>query len=72
MEGLHYHVLHYLHFFLYIISVIKPMRMRRPGHVARMTVKQNLYKVSPPDTEGNGSLGGQRLKGKNNIKNDLQ
>jgi hypothetical protein len=37
-----------------------------------MALKQNLYKVSPPVTEANGSLGRQRLKGKSNIKTDLQ
>jgi hypothetical protein len=36
-----------------------------------MTVKQNLYKVSPPDAEASGSLGRQRLKRKNNIKTDV-
>jgi len=48
------------------------MRMRRPGHVARVAVKKYLYKVSPPDTEANGSLGKQRLKRKNNIKTNLR
>jgi hypothetical protein len=36
-----------------------------------MAVKQNLYEVSPPDTEANGSLGRQRLKRKNNIEKNL-
>lgn len=57
--------------FFYVLSVIKPIRMKRPVHVARMTVKQNLYKVSPPDAEASGSLGRQRLKRKNNIKTDV-
>jgi len=71
LERLHYHVLHDLYFSLNIIGVIKPMRMRRPVHVPRMAVKQNLHKISSPDPEANGSLGRERLKRKNNIKTDL-
>ena len=72
LERLHYHVLHELHFSPYIIRVIKPDRLRRTGHVARMSGKQDLYKVLSPDTEANASLGRQMFYRKNNIKTDLQ
>jgi hypothetical protein len=40
-----------------IIRMIKPMRMRWAGHVARMGNKRNVYRILVGKAEGNRPLG---------------
>jgi hypothetical protein len=54
-----------------IIRIIKSMRMRWAGHVARIGEKRNVYRLSVGKTEGRRPLGRPRRKWIDNIKMDL-
>jgi hypothetical protein len=54
-----------------IIRMIKSMRMRWAGHVARMGENRNLYKLFVGKPEGNSPLGRPSRRWMDNIKMDL-
>jgi hypothetical protein len=54
-----------------IIRIIKSMRMRWEGHVARMGEKRNLYRLLAGKPEGRQPLNIPRWRGADNIKMDL-
>jgi hypothetical protein len=68
---LHNEELHNLYSSPSIIRIIKSMRMRWAGHVARMGEKRNVYRLLVGKPEGKRPLGRPRLKWMNNIKMDL-
>jgi len=55
-----------------IVRVIKSIRMRWAGHVARMGEKRGVYKILMWKPEGKGPLGRPRRRWENNIKMDLK
>jgi hypothetical protein len=55
-----------------IIRVIKSRRMRWAGHIARMGVWRDAYRILLGRPEGRRPLGRPRRRWENNIKMDLQ
>jgi hypothetical protein len=55
-----------------IIRVIKSIRMRWMGHVARMGERIVAYRVLVGKPEGKRTLGRSRHRWENNIKMDIQ
>ena len=55
-----------------IIQVIKSKRMRWAGHVARMGVRRDVYKVLVGKPDGKRPLGRPRRRWEGNITMDLQ
>jgi hypothetical protein len=54
-----------------IIRIIKSMRMRWAGHVARMGEKRNAYRLLVGKPEGKRPLGSPRRRWVDNIRMDL-
>jgi hypothetical protein len=54
-----------------IIRIIKSQRMRWTGHVARMGVRRNAYRLLVEKPEGKRSLGRPRRRWVDNIRMDL-
>jgi hypothetical protein len=54
-----------------IIRIIKSWRMTWAGHVARMEVKRNAYRLLVGKPEGKRPLGRPRLRWVDNIRMDL-
>jgi hypothetical protein len=54
-----------------IIRIIKSRRMRWAGHVARMGVKRNAYRLLVRKPEGKRPLGRPRRRWVDNIRMDL-
>jgi hypothetical protein len=69
---LHNEELHNLYFSPSIIRMIKSGRMRWAGHVARMGLKRNSYRILVRKLEGKRPLGRPRRRWKDNIKMDLR
>jgi hypothetical protein len=55
-----------------MIRVIKSIRMRLVGHVARMGEKRNAYRILVGKPEGKRPLGRPRRRWVDNIKMDLR
>jgi hypothetical protein len=55
-----------------VIRMIKSRRMRWAGHVARMGVKRNAYRILVGKPEGKRPLGRPRRRWVDNIKTDLR
>jgi hypothetical protein len=55
-----------------IIRMIKPRRMRRAGHVARMGTRRNAYRILVGKPEGRRPLGRPRRRWVDNIKMDIR
>jgi len=55
-----------------IVLVIKSIRMRWAGRVARMGERRGVYRVLVGKLEGKRPLGKPRRRWENNIKMDLQ
>jgi hypothetical protein len=55
-----------------IVRVIKLIKMRRKGHVARMGEGRGVYRVLVGKPEGERPLGRPRRRWEDNIKMDLQ
>jgi hypothetical protein len=55
-----------------IVRVIKSIRMRWAGHVARMGDERGVYKVLTGKPEGKRPLARPRRRWENNIRMDLQ
>jgi len=55
-----------------IVRVIKSLRMRWAGHVARMEERRGVYRVLVGKPEGKRALGRPRRRWEDNIKMDLQ
>jgi hypothetical protein len=55
-----------------IIRITKSRRRRLAGHVARMEVKRNAYKILVGKSEGRRPLGRSRRRWVDNIKMDLR
>jgi hypothetical protein len=55
-----------------IIRIIKSRRMSLVGHVARMGMKRNAYKILMGKPEGKRPLGRSRRRWEDNIKKDLR
>jgi hypothetical protein len=55
-----------------IIRTIKSRRMRWAGHVVRMMVKRNAYRIFVGNPEGKRLLGRPRRRGVDSIKMDLR
>jgi hypothetical protein len=55
-----------------IIRVIKSLRMRWAGHVARMGERRGIYKVFVVNPEGKRPMGRPRRRWEDNISMDLQ
>jgi hypothetical protein len=55
-----------------IIRIIKSRRMRLVGHVARMGIKRNAYRLLVGKPEGKGPLGRSRRRRVNNVRMDLE
>jgi hypothetical protein len=68
---LHNEELHNLYTSPGIIRIIKSMRMRWAGHVARMGEKWNMYRLLVGKPEGKRPLGRQRRRWMDNIKIEL-
>jgi hypothetical protein len=68
---LHNEELHDLYSLPSIIRIIKAKRMRWAGHVARMGVKRNLYRLLVGKPEGRKPLGRPRRRWLDNIRMDL-
>jgi hypothetical protein len=64
--------LHILYFSPNIIRMIKSGRMRWAGHVARMGVSRNAYRILVGKPEGKRPLGRLRRRRVDNIKIDLR
>jgi hypothetical protein len=74
MEGwrkLHTEELHNLYSSPSIIRIIKSRRMRWAGHMVRMGVKRNVYRLLVGKPEGKRPLGIPRPRWIDNIKMDL-
>jgi hypothetical protein len=69
---LHNKELHNLYSSRNIIRIIKSMRMRWAGHVARMGEKSNAYRILVGKPEGNRPLGRPRRRWVVNIKTELR
>jgi GH43 family beta-xylosidase len=65
---LHNEELHSLYSSPSIIRIIKSVRMRLAGHVARMDQKRNAYRILVGEPEGKRPLGRPRRKWVDNIK----
>jgi len=63
--------LNYLYFSPNIVRVIKSIRMRWAGHVARMMERLGLYRVLVGKPGGKRPHGRPRLRWEDNIKMDL-
>jgi hypothetical protein len=68
---LHYEELHNLYSSPSIIRMMKSRRMRWAGHVARMGVKRNAYRILLGKPEGKRPLRGPRRTWVDNIKMDF-
>jgi hypothetical protein len=68
---LHNEELHNLYSSPSIIRIMKSMRMRWVGHVARMGEKRNVYRLFVGKPEGKRPLGRPRRRSIDNIKIDL-
>jgi hypothetical protein len=68
---LHNEELHNLYTSPSIIRIIKFMRMRWAGHVARMGEKRTLYRLLVGKTEGERPVGRRRRRWLDNIKMDV-
>ena len=55
-----------------IVRVIKSTRMRRVGHVARMSEENEVFRVLVGKPEGRRPLGRPRRRWVDNIRMDLQ
>jgi len=55
-----------------IIRGMKSRRMRCEGHVARMEVMRNEYKIKVGNLEGKSPLGRGRRRWENNIRMELR
>jgi hypothetical protein len=55
-----------------IIRIIKSRRMKWEGHVARMGVKRNTYRLLVGNPEGKRPLGSPRCRRVDNIRMDLR
>jgi hypothetical protein len=69
---LHNEELHNLYSSPSIIRMIESRRMRWTGHVARMGLKCNAYRILIGKLEGKRTLGRQRRRWVDNIKMDLR
>jgi hypothetical protein len=69
---LHSEELHNLCFSPSIIRMIKSRRMGWAGHVARMEVRRNAYRILVGKPDGKRSLGRPRHRLVDNIKIDLR
>jgi hypothetical protein len=69
---LHNEELHNLYSSPNIIRMIKSRRMRWAGHVARMGMTRNAYRILVEKPEGKRSLGRPRRRWVDNIKMDLR
>jgi hypothetical protein len=69
---LHNDDLHDLYSSLNTVRVIKSMRMRRAGHVARMGKGRGAYRVLVGRPEGKRPLGRPRHRWDDNIKMDIR
>jgi hypothetical protein len=69
---LHNEELHNLYSSPSIIRMIKSMKMRWAGHVARMGAKWYAYWILVGNPDGKRSLGRPRCRWVNNIKVDLR
>jgi hypothetical protein len=69
---LHNDELHSLYSSPNIVKVIKSMRMRSAGHVARMEEGRCAYRVMVGRPEGKRPLGRSRRRWEDNIKMDLR
>jgi hypothetical protein len=69
---LHNEELHNLYSSPNIIRIIKSMRMRWVGHVARMEAKRNAYRILLGNPERKRPLGRPRRRWVDNIKMDLR
>jgi hypothetical protein len=65
---LHNKELHNLYSSPSIITMIKSMRMKWAGHVARMGEKKNAYRILVGNPKGNRPLGRLRCRWVDNIK----
>jgi hypothetical protein len=65
-------LLHNLYSSPSIIRMIKSRRMRWAGHVARMVVNRNAYRIFMEEPEGKRLLGRRRRRWMDNIKMDLR
>jgi hypothetical protein len=70
-KKLHNEELHDLYSSSSIITVMKSMRMRWAGHVARIGEKRNAYRLLVGNPEGNRPLGRPRRRWFDNIRMDL-
>jgi hypothetical protein len=68
---LHNEELHNLYYSQSIIRIIKSRRMRWAGHVARIEVKKNVYRLLVGKPEGKRPLGRLRRRWIDNIKMDF-
>jgi hypothetical protein len=68
---MHNEELHNLYSSQSIIRIIKSMRMRWAGHVARMGEKRNVYRLLAGKPKGKRPLGRPRRRWIDNIKMDL-
>jgi hypothetical protein len=69
---LHNDELHSLYSSPNIFRVIKSMRMKWAGHVARIGEGRGVYRVLVGRSEGKKQLGRPRLRWEDNIKMDLR
>jgi hypothetical protein len=69
---LDYEMLHNLYSSPNIIKMIKSMRLRWAGHVARIGEKTNAYRILMCKPEGKRPLGRQICRWVDNIKIDLR
>jgi hypothetical protein len=68
---LHNVKLHDLYFPPNILRVIKSIRMRWAGHVARMGDRRDVYRILVGKTEGKRQLSGPKRRWEENITMDL-
>jgi hypothetical protein len=61
-----------LYFLPNIVRVVKSIRMRWAGHVARMVEERDVHRVLVGKPEGKRPLGRPRRRWEDNIKMDLQ
>jgi hypothetical protein len=69
---LHNEELHNLYSSPSIMRMMKTRRMRWAGHIARMGVNRNAYRILVGNSEGKKPLGRQRRRWVDNIKMDLR
>ena len=72
VTGKHNEELNVVYFSRNIFRVVKPRRMRRAGHVARMGESRGAYRVLVGKSEGKRPHGRPRRRWKDNIKMDLR